>query len=588
MNVARLAFMMYELVEENVLDVEKSIKESTSNILEADSVDEKSSEESDTEQFINLIVIMKRIKTAYFENEILQQLMNVKRIDKRKISSALYKKNIRLKLSHCKIQDDLFWVKNRMYVSTNEALQIDIIKITHESKSIDHAERSTTYNKINRHYYWFKMYVSIQQYIKTCHACKRIKHYRDAKQRLLNSLSISKNYFQNISIDFITSLSICKRHELNYEHIMIVIDRLFKKKRFIFLHSLNVNTIVQAFIEWVWKKKNYSFIVMFDRETQFTFHFWRRLCEKIDTKSKLSTAWHSKIDDQIENANANFKVYLKVYVNYNQDDWVDFLSFVEFEVNSIKSNSIELKSFLATKDYLFKSELESSKLVTKNAETRKKMRKADKLIDKIEIIKIHLRDELRWAQVMQEEYANRTRHSVSELKMNDMIMLNARFQKTTRFNKNLDYKNLKSFKIVKVVDNMIYELKFLEVMQDIFSVFHSWFLHLNDETFLKNQNDFDFESLKMNEDSVYYLNEIIDFRINRKFNDSATRTRDLLKYKIKWFDRQYRNVNITLIWQSYIDIDNASYAIVDFHHKYSQKKESHHTFKVLNDWISSE
>ena len=107
MNVARLICMMYELIEKNVLDVEKSIK-STSNTLETDSINEKSSEKSDTEQLINLVVIMKRIKTAYLENEILQQLMNVKRIDKRKIFSALYKKDIKLKLNHCKIQDDLF------------------------------------------------------------------------------------------------------------------------------------------------------------------------------------------------------------------------------------------------------------------------------------------------------------------------------------------------------------------------------------------------------------------------------------------------------------------------------------------------
>ena len=214
------------------------------------------------------------------------------------------------------------------------------------------------------------------------------------------------------------------------------------------------------------------------------------------------------------------------------------------------------------------------------------MKKTNKFIDKIEIIKIHFRNELRWIQIMQEKYANRNKHSVSKLKMNDMIMLNARFQKTTKFNKNLDYKNLESFKIVKVVDNMIYELKLLEVMQNIFSVFHSWFLHLNDETFLKNQNDFDSESLKMNENSVYYLNEIIDFRINRRFNDSITRTRNFLKYKIKWFDKQYRNVNITFIWQSYIDIDNVLYAIVDFHHKYSQKKEFHYTFRISDDWNS--
>ena len=74
---------------------------------------------------------------------------------------------------------------------------------------------------------------------------------------------------------------------------------------------------------------------------------------------------------------------------------------------------------------------------------------------------------------MQKKYANRIKHSVSKLRMNDMIMLNARFQKTTRFNKDLDYKNLESFKIVKIVDNMTYELKLFEIMQDIFSMFHS-------------------------------------------------------------------------------------------------------------------
>ena len=42
MNVARLIFMMYELIEKNVFDVEKSIKESTSNIFKIDSTNEKS------------------------------------------------------------------------------------------------------------------------------------------------------------------------------------------------------------------------------------------------------------------------------------------------------------------------------------------------------------------------------------------------------------------------------------------------------------------------------------------------------------------------------------------------------------------
>ena len=108
MNVAKLTFMIYELIEENVLDVEKSIEKSTTNVFEINSINEKSLKKSNIEQFINLIIIMKRIKTTYFENEIFQQFMNFKRTSKRKIFFVFYKKNIKLKLNHCKIQNNLF------------------------------------------------------------------------------------------------------------------------------------------------------------------------------------------------------------------------------------------------------------------------------------------------------------------------------------------------------------------------------------------------------------------------------------------------------------------------------------------------
>ena len=82
MNVAKLIIKMYELIEENIFDVEKSIEKSISNIFKIDSINEKSLTKSNIEQFINLIIIIKRIKTTYFENEIFQQFMNVKRTNK--------------------------------------------------------------------------------------------------------------------------------------------------------------------------------------------------------------------------------------------------------------------------------------------------------------------------------------------------------------------------------------------------------------------------------------------------------------------------------------------------------------------------
>ena len=108
MNVARIITMMYDLIEENVFDDEKSVEESSSNIFEIDLMNEKSVKESNIEQFINLSNIMKRIKATYFDDDVLQQFMNAKRTEKRKISFNFYKKNVRLKLKDCKIQNDFF------------------------------------------------------------------------------------------------------------------------------------------------------------------------------------------------------------------------------------------------------------------------------------------------------------------------------------------------------------------------------------------------------------------------------------------------------------------------------------------------
>ena len=60
-----------------------------------------------------------------------------------------------------------------------------------------------------------------------------------------------------------------------------------------------------------------------------------------------------------------------------------------------------------------------------------------------------------------------------------MVILDARNIKTTRPNKSLDYKNLGPFEIIRVINNLAYELKLLPAMEGIFLVFHPWLLYLD-------------------------------------------------------------------------------------------------------------
>ena len=194
---------------------------------------------------------LSRIKKTYQKNKRLQSIIKIKRNDDRKISTKLIKKDVRLKLNNCEIKFDFLWIKNRLHLSRNQKLQTDIIRHIHESSQKKHADRSIIYVRLNAHYYWQKMTFFVTRYIKTCHFCQKTKAYRKAKTELLKSLSISERYFQKIIVNFVIFLPICVRNDKKYQHIMMIVDRLFKTKKFAVLKSLNVDFMMQAFINWI-------------------------------------------------------------------------------------------------------------------------------------------------------------------------------------------------------------------------------------------------------------------------------------------------------------------------------------------------
>ena len=121
------------------------------------------------------------------------------------------------------------------------------------------------------------------------------------------------------------------------------------QKKYIKFDFMNVQTIVQVFLEWIWKNEKYSENVVSDRKKQFVVYFWQRFCERINIKFKLSIAWHLEINNQTKNVNFNFKIYFRDFINYKQNDWLNWFSILEFENNSSKNVFIKINFFFHDK-----------------------------------------------------------------------------------------------------------------------------------------------------------------------------------------------------------------------------------------------
>ncbi len=96
---------------------------------------------------------------------------------------------------------------------------------------------------------------------------------------------------------------------------------------------------------------------------------------------------------------------------------------------------------------------------------------ANKMIDKIRDLSEYIREELLWAQALQQEYANKKRSPAPAYAVGDRIWLDARNIKTSRQSKKLDWKNLGPFTVTQVVSSHAYRLDLPDSMK-IHPVFH--------------------------------------------------------------------------------------------------------------------
>lgn len=563
-SVTCLAALVYELSEQDYLSGEEEEESTETPAVESE--------------------LLRQIRDAYEHDDTAQNIMQAKVSGQRKLPLDMIKNNVKLELGDCRIRNDLLYVNDRLYVPDVPELRTKVLRDIHDTPPGGHAGRASTYDRLSRLYYWPRMTDSVSRYVKSCHTCKRSKTYREGKQGLLKPLPIPDRYWQDISIDFITPLPICTRYGRSYQHIMVVVDRLSKKKKFIPLDSLEVEAVVQAFIEWVWREEGYPFTIISDRGTQFTAHFWKRLCERIGTKPKLSTAFHPETDGQTENANASLKQYLRAYVSYFQDDWVDWLPIAEFEANSDRSASTGVAPFLLTKGYIPRSGVEPPTPWEQTASQRAKreIKSADGFIEKMDRLRQHLREQLEWSRALQKEHADRHRLPAPEFRVGDMVMLDGRNIKTVRPVKSLDHKNLGPFRITRAFNNSAYELDLPASMNKIHPVFHPWLLHLDNSDPLPGQRIPPQPPVEIDEEGeIWSVDEILDSKIDGRKKDPVTEEKGCLMYKIKYSGPEAHD---NPSWQPFTDAAGSADLVADFHHKYPHKDGPHSSFRRPSEW----
>jgi len=143
--------------------------------------------------------------------------------------------------------------------------------------------------------------------------------------------------FKVISIDLITKLPQSKGNDL----ILTITDQGMTKAVILIpcKETMSAEDLAREY-----KAKAFPFIglpsrLISDRDTQFTSKLFKELCQQLGIKQNLSSAYHPQTDGESKRTNQTVEVALRIFCNYQQNNWSEWLPIVRYQMNTHESST---------------------------------------------------------------------------------------------------------------------------------------------------------------------------------------------------------------------------------------------------------
>ena len=456
-------------------------------------------------------------------------------------------------LAKCSVDDGVLYHQDKLWVP--EDYYAEIIRETHDQPACGHPGVARTYELLKREYYWRGMKVDVATYVKNCYICQRSKAPRHRDHGLLQPLPIPQQRWQDISMDLVTGLP----ESEGFNAIWTLIDRLTKERHYVPTIATDDGTSAEATVNMlihdVFRLHGLPASIVSDRGPQFIATIWKSFCKRLGIEAKLSTAFHPETDGQTERANQDVERHLRTYCNYMQDDWAKWISLAEFSDNDGVSASTGVTPFFANRG--FNPRMSFCPDITDYDSTRKRLdaRRAENITDQMQNVLTYIRENLKRAQEVMAEQANKHRDDV-KFKKDDMVFLSSKNIVSTRPSRKLGNKRYGPFRVMDLVGSD-YRLE-LPATFRIHNVFHPKLLTLAATNPLPRQQVAPPQAVDVNGRTEYPLEEILD----------SKKPWGRLKYRCKWED-----IEEDLAWYDADDgeFGNSPDLVEDFHRRYPNK-----------------
>ena len=359
---------------------------------------QKRIENNNQDQMLIKLEQIKRTEILMEKNELRKKIKKAQERNKKIVKEVEELKKTEMKILRDKkqiVEEEIVMKKGQIYIPKKE-LRGEVIHLYYNMLVGGHRGRQKTTELVTRNYWWPGVMKEVGKYVEKYDTCQQYKNRSEVPVGKLMPDTIPEKLWSHILTDFITKLPLAQ----GYNAILVVCDWFSKMAHFIATTEKTLaEGLVRLFRDHIQKLHELSESIISDRRMQFTAGMIKELNKLLGIQTKLSTVYYSQIDGQIERINQELEQYLRVFINYRQEQWPEWLGTAEFVYNN--------KIHSATKTSLFKVNYSQDPRMEFEERRKKKFEAAEKFVEKIKKIQKEAKTALGKAQKEIKRYVNR-------------------------------------------------------------------------------------------------------------------------------------------------------------------------------------
>ena len=212
----------------------------------------------------------------------------------------------------CNIDDEFLQnVNGVMYTNKHGDLQLLVPpafrqRVMQAVHNLGHYGRRRTLNTIKKMYFWPKMSLDIQNFVKTCEQCQLNKQTRKVKRPLIRFPTTSR--FHTVHIDLVGPLRTSSRGN---QFLLTMMDRFTRCLEAVPMRSISAKAVATKFYNhWIMRYGAPDRVIT-DQGRQFESEMFHYLLQLVGTVRHRTTPYHPQTNGLVERAHSTLKNTLR-------------------------------------------------------------------------------------------------------------------------------------------------------------------------------------------------------------------------------------------------------------------------------------